>query len=452
MENKRVLIKRKFVNLIIVSFVISVLLFTIIHYAVKGIMNNYFNSESYNESQRERIIEEFSKYVKKNNISTTDRKTIRHWVENEKYLIMSIFKDNVLVYDSTYTLKEEDGYYNEIESQYESLNSKTVIFSDGKADVLVFGYYTLKYYDAAFMIEFMVLCIIFLAMVLSGIKRKMQQIQKLNEEIHILEGGNLEYAITVKGNDELSMLAKSVEELRSAFICKLKLIDDLQKESRGLVTEISHDMRTPLTAILMYLGFAKDATTIDDSETKEYINKAYDKAISIKNLSDQMFEYFLLDKEEILKLEVISFTEAFYDSISDMVAFLRSKDYIINENMVFPDVKIMVSREYIRRILNNLISNIMKYADEEVEITISCIYDGQTIELHFRNKSKPVQEEQESTGLGLKIVEKMMNRMLGQYIILKQYGYFESIIKFSIAEKSYGECSIADTSSSKHWD
>ncbi len=59
-----------------------------------------------------------------------------------------------------------------------------------------------------------------------------------------------------KGHDELAMIAKSIEDLRKAFLDKLKAIEELQAESR-LVTEMSHDMRTPLTSLIMNLEFAK---------------------------------------------------------------------------------------------------------------------------------------------------------------------------------------------------
>lgn len=60
-----------------------------------------------------------------------------------------------------------------------------------------------------------------------------------------------------KGHDELAMIAKSIEDLRKAFLDKLKAIEELQAESRSLVTEMSHDMRTPLTSLIMNLEFAK---------------------------------------------------------------------------------------------------------------------------------------------------------------------------------------------------
>lgn len=98
---------------------------------------------------------------------------------------------------------------------------------------------------------------IFLIIVLLGIRKSLRYLQTIHQEIHILEGGELDYEMTVKGHDELAMSAKSIEDLRKSFLDKLQAIDELQEESRSLVTEMSHDMRTPLTSLMMNLEFAK---------------------------------------------------------------------------------------------------------------------------------------------------------------------------------------------------
>lgn len=66
---------------------------------------------------------------------------------------------------------------------------------------------------------------------LVGIRRSLRYLQTIREEIHILEGGELDYEMTVKGHDELAMIANSIEDLRTAFLDKLHAIDDLQEES-----------------------------------------------------------------------------------------------------------------------------------------------------------------------------------------------------------------------------
>ena len=81
---------------------------------------------------------------------------------------------------------------------------------------------------------------------------KNESILKLSDEIAILEGGSLDYSITVKGKDELAMLAEGIENMRIAFQSLLNQEMEMMKENQRIVTEMSHDIRTPVTAIMLY--------------------------------------------------------------------------------------------------------------------------------------------------------------------------------------------------------
>jgi len=79
----------------------------------------------------------------------------------------------------------------------------------------------------------------------------MDYILQLSKEIQILEGGSLEYAITVKGKDELSKLAEGIEGMRKSFKRMIRKETEIVRENQKIVTEMSHDLRTPITSVML---------------------------------------------------------------------------------------------------------------------------------------------------------------------------------------------------------
>ena len=92
-----------------------------------------------------------------------------------------------------------------------------VSFADGEAKVSIQGMYAYRFYNYAMVAELVLSFSLFLLFVLLGIRAKMNYILTLNNEIEILEGGNLDYSITVQGKDELAALAESLDQMRISF-------------------------------------------------------------------------------------------------------------------------------------------------------------------------------------------------------------------------------------------
>lgn len=221
--------------------------------------------------------------------------------------------------------------------------------------------------------------------------------------------------MTVKGHDELAMIAKSIEDLRKAFLDKLQAIDEPQEESRSLVTEMSHDMRTPLTSLMMNLEFAKKEEAGADTRKDQYIANAYEKALQLKNLSDNLFAYFLLDKEHEPELETVAVKEVIYDLLSDQVAILHQEKFKVHLLGEAPDSYINVNVEELGRVFDNLMSNLLKYADPKKDINLTFLSDQEIFEIQVSNAIKETDDTQESTRLGERSIKRMMSRMHGQF-------------------------------------
>lgn len=433
MENKSFSISRKLIHLVVISFAFSVFLFIVVHLSLNKVLGTYFNSNQFMNYQAEMVTERLEQYIQKEKVASTDIVKLSQWTSKERYVLITVFKDGFLIYDSAYSKAEEKGYFQEKQRVSEKKYAKEVIFTDGKADVLVYDFHILEYLDRIFVAEFIGFSLLFFMLVLKGIKHRIKDIKRLNEEIYILEGGNLEYHINLNGNDELAQLAESIESLRVSFKDKLLVIEKLQNERKGLVTEMAHDMRTPLTALIMYLGFAKNNTRGDAEALNTYVDMAYSKAKFIKEFSDKLFEYSLLDTDVEMDLEVVTIEEAFYGNISDFVSYLSDNGFSIDMSSNFMTLCIQVNKEYISRILINLISNILKYGDKDIPIQIFFIEVMSSVEIHIINGTNGYSEcNIESTMIGNRIIEKMMYAMHGKCNCHQNNNNYESVLIFPI--------------------
>ena len=274
---------------------------------------------------------------------------------------------------------------------------------------------------------------------------KFRYISLLKQEVKAVEEGELSRSITIRGQDEITDLAESMENMRHSFTNKMLTIEKMQKEQNDLVAEMSHDMRTPLTAMMMYLDFLKDQKTADPEACLTYINKVYEKANCIKGMMDDLFSYFRLDREISCELEQAPASELLYEFVSEIAAMLEQEHFQVKEHISVPERSILFCSAYMSRIAGNVCSNIRKYADrkEPVKMTLhqedALVHSAGTkvpvLTLTIRNrKTAPECQEEtsmESMGLGIRNIQKMMENMAGDMFCI------EDRIENSTAERDF---------------
>ena len=146
-------------------------------------------------------------------------------------------------------------------------------------------YYLLYYIAAAFISIF--LWILLFAI---GIGKKVNYIQQLSSGVTQIESGALDCEIPIKGNDELATLAHGLNEMRLSLIEKQLKEAQMKSAQDQLVLSMAHDLRTPLTGLMTFLEIARKQNSLN--ECTDYISKAYAKTTQIRDLSNQLFDFF----------------------------------------------------------------------------------------------------------------------------------------------------------------
>ena len=260
------------------------------------------------------------------------------------------------------------------------------------------------------------------------------RIRTLASNVRRIEKGDMEHRISVSGNDEISDLASDVNSMRDA------IVDNMSKERRaweanaGLITAMSHDIRTPLTVMLGYLDLIEMQN--EDETTGEYVESCRDNALRLKKLSDDMFSYFLVfgKGEHSMKTELVSARDWLGHVLLEQEVLLLERGYAVEKTDI-PDVDILVDEAYFRRVTDNLFSNIIKYADVDIPVGLSLTLDGDSLLFVCTNSVNKGERAPESNGIGLKTCIKIMEEMGGHLSYREENGRFTVEISIPCEKK-----------------
>lgn len=412
------------------ALVISACVFVAMWYFDGWLIDKYYlTSDMYSKQDIEHV-KKLQAEIDKQQLSTDDVYQIGYWVKEEGISELRIYKDKELIYDSECDVSQlEDDQKAMLywESYY------PVKFSDCEVQVSIFGSYNYRIYNFALVGEILMAFIAFLIVIVAGMKKKMNYISKLSKELEILEGGDLAYKITVEGKDELAALARGIDDMRVSFRMQMMQETLIVNENRRIVTEMSHDLRTPLTSIMLYSDILKSGKYKSKEQMQEYLNIINEKTLKLKQMTDHLFEYALITDDIDIKMEEPQLPEnVFYDLISELYGYLEHNGFKLETEFNWPDESIRINTEYIARVFDNISSNIVKYADRNDDIKIVCCQSNDCFRLQFENKINYASNEEDSSGIGLKSIENMMNRMGGNSIVKKEQDIFVLKLYFPI--------------------
>ena len=429
MSLSRWTIMKKLVLLILFAFLVSV---SVLAIAIT-VTSHVITSREWVLHSDEKIRANLEQYIEKENLRTDDFAELAAWCGSNRGLDMEVFVDGILVFSSFADLGELQTLVRETELDQKM--STPVKFADTTADVLLYDY--LYIYENAVVVEVLAAVALFIIIILTGIRKGVDYVKRLNDEIHTLEGGDLTKEITVRGSDEIALLAESIDEFRKSMKNQLNTIERLEKTNRMTLAEIAHDLRTPLTSLMMYLDFALSEVHGSEPQAEEYLIKAKEKSIRLKNLLDEnysyttMTDYFLEEKQEVQAEAVLT------GFINDFAVNLESRGFHVISDLSFGQSGVLLQRDALGRIFGNLATNIFKYAEEEGDVYICGRDQGTHVEVRIENAIRVFEgEKPPSTGFGSRIVKRLMEEMNGEYYSEEMEGRYMTILRFLKAEKN----------------
>lgn len=236
------------------------------------------------------------------------------------------------------------------------------------------------------------LCILMIPVIISMIltffliNKKVKYIKTIAKGAGEFSSGNLDYKINKKGMDELGFLAESMNNMAERLKENIEKERAQEKFKTELITNVSHDLRTPLTSLIAYLQLVENEKTTEDNR-KKYISISIEKAYKLKQLIDDLFEYSKLECDGIaLEKNEANVIEILEQSIGEL--FIEAQKRNMNFKKEFENNKVILSVDSSKlgRVFENLLSNAVKYGVEGTEVYVNLKKNDEYVTITFENE------------------------------------------------------------------
>ncbi len=216
-------------------------------------------------------------------------------------------------------------------------------------------------------------------------------IGELNLAMKKIAEGNLDYRLSNHYAGEIGELFDNYEDMRLRLKESTDEIMENEKKNRELVSNISHDLKTPITAIKGYVEGIMDGVADTPEKMDRYIKTIYNKANDMNRLINELTIYSGIDSNRIpYNFQRINVSEYFNDCVEEVGLDLESRHIELNfYNLVSDDTVIIADPEQLKRVINNIVGNSIKYLDKEkgtIEIRILDEIDSIRIEIEDNGK------------------------------------------------------------------
>ena len=313
----------------------------------------------------------------------------------------------------------------------------------------VTSYVTENYLLAMNMIYIVVLLgiAVFLLVFTLFVNKKVKYIKFLSSEVKVIKDEDFGKTIEVRGQDELAELCSSINNMSLELREKIDNEKKIEQNKNELITNVSHDLRTPLTSILGYVDLLKQNGFEDKEKFVEYISIIDERSKSLNTLINELFEYTKLNSHDIKlnysTVEICSLVE----QLSGEYSLIFKKEGLeliseIPEEDIFVDIDIQM----IVRALENLLINAKKYSVRNSQVLVKLLQESNDIVISVENKVENISQDDldnlferfykvdkarktgDSTGLVLSIVKRVVELHKG----LVKAELINGVIKFKI--------------------
>nr|WP_263323321.1 HAMP domain-containing sensor histidine kinase [Neobacillus sp. Marseille-Q6967] len=199
----------------------------------------------------------------------------------------------------------------------------------------------------------------------------------LKEGTERIKSGDLNFEIKTTSNDEIGQLNTTFEEMRIKLKESVNVQLQYEENRKELLSNISHDLKTPITSIIGYVEGIKDGVANTPEKMEKYLTTIYLKARDMNSLIDELFLFSKLDlKKEPFTFESIELGEYLRDYVQELHLDLFQKGIQIKHHLMYKPIYVTADREKLKRVLVNLINNCVKYMNKDEKYISISLHEG----------------------------------------------------------------------------
>ena len=364
-------------------------------------------------------ISSFRSFVEENQIASTDVYSVGQWNREHPNVNLTIYGISATISstpDGAELVGNEGGIVVRAELSLQLAKEYPVNFRDGVFTVAIYDTSRTLVSIAVNISALALAALVFLAAVLLYEHHITRTVQTLSRQVRQVSRGDLEMQITPQTADEIGQLALDVDTMRLSIIDKLQREEEAWKANSQLITAISHDVRTPLTALLGYLEIVSDEH-LSPEERSAYLDICKNNALRLKGLTDELFGFFLVfgKPKPDQVLEEFDAAMLLEQVLLEHEMDLTQRGFQVEASAEAVTGSLRVDLGHFRRIFDNLFSNVRKYADPAYPVTITQRLDRDELLVTISNHINASATRVESNRIGLQTCHKLVAAMGGEF-------------------------------------
>lgn len=256
------------------------------------------------------------------------------------------------------------------------------VFYDFLTAILRFFYNTIGV-RGTITVSFVTFFVLFSAIL---IRKRVRYLSQIIETIEDVSKGNFEATIPVYSKDELSKLASFVNRMADRLQFAIEEERQAVQAKNELITNVSHDLRTPLTSVIGYLRLIEEDRYKDEVELRHYVHIAYHKSKRLERMVNDLFEYTRVSYGGIrLNVSSINLIELIGQIVADYS--LLSKEQNLEMQVSFDQEKLIIEADgdKLMRVFENLLTNAIKYGKEGKRVVVNVVECEESVVIQVIN-------------------------------------------------------------------
>ncbi|MEK8127777.1 ATP-binding protein [Paenibacillus filicis] len=226
-------------------------------------------------------------------------------------------------------------------------------------------------------------------------QKKMRYVEELAGGLRIIATGNLDHRVVERSRDELGALARGMNQMVDDLQFKMEEERRAERLKNELITNVSHDLRTPLTLIMGYLRLLHDKNYDSKEQEASYISIAYNKSEKLKGLIDDLFEYTKLSNQDVpLNKRGVAINELLDQLLEEYVTLSEENGLKLVRSIPHERLKVNADVDKMIRVFDNLLGNAIKYSPKPGTIAVGLAKDGNCAVIRVSNKADAMTREE----------------------------------------------------------